>query len=308
VVLRKVAAVILAFVIASLGLVAQASSFGPWTTAVEIEQFGPGAHPDFNTSTALEGCPFTSRDGRAFFIASDRAGGLGGLDIWVSTRARTTDPWGAPVNLGAPINSAHNDFCPTLAQDGREFFFVSNRPGHCGATANGDIYTTRFRREWKAEPVTHLGCVLNSEWDEHSPFPSEEPELGEVLYMSSARPSGPADTPGDHDLYLSEKEGGSYGAATPLNINTNEYHEGQPNVRRDGLEIFFYSNRPGTLGGNDIYLSTRVPGGLWGEPVNLGPSVNSAASETRPSLSWDATTLYFGSTRAGTSDVYVTTR
>lgn len=45
--------------------------------------------------------------------------------------------------------------------------------------------------------------------------------------------------------------------------------------------------------------------------MNLGPNVNTAASETRPSLSWDGTTLYFGSTRPGgdgDSDHYVTTR
>jgi hypothetical protein len=49
----------------------------------------------------------------------------------------------------------------------------------------------------------------------------------------------------------------------------------------------------------------------WSTPVNLGPSVNTAASETRPSLSWDGTALYFGSNRAGgdgDSDHYVTTR
>jgi hypothetical protein len=50
----------------------------------------------------------------------------------------------------------------------------------------------------------------------------------------------------------------------------------------------------------------------WSTPTNLGPDVNSAASETRPSLSWDGTTLYFGSTRpaseAGSSDIYLTTR
>ena len=81
--------------------------------------------------------------------------------------------------------------------------------------------------------------------------------------------------------------------------------------RKDGRELFFYSNRPGTLGGNDIYSATRNGNGPWSTPVNLGPNVNSAASETRPSLSWDGHTLYLGSTRPGgegMSDIYVTTR
>lgn len=64
------------------------------------------------------------------------------------------------------------------------------------------------------------------------------------------------------------------------------------------------------MGGNDIWVSTRHhPWADWGEPVNLGPAVNSAAAESRPSLSWDMSTLYFGSTRVGgQSDIYVTVR
>lgn len=89
--------------------------------------------------------------------------------------------------------------------------------------------------------------------------------------------------------------------------------EGQPNVRRDGLELFFFSNRPGSLG-NDIYSASRAStADDWSTPLNLGPAVNGVAtsSETRPSRSRDGTTLYFGSNRAGgegDADHYVTTR
>ncbi len=74
--------------------------------------------------------------------------------------------------------------------------------------------------------------------------------------------------------------------------------------------MFFWSDRAGGQGGADIYSVTRQSvTGSWGTPLNLGPNVNSAAGETRPSLSWDGTILYFGSTRVGgQSDVYVTTR
>jgi Tol biopolymer transport system component len=95
-------------------------------------------------------------------------------------------------------------------------------------------------------------------------------------------------------------------------VNTG-FVEGQPNVRRDGLELFFFSNRPGSLG-NDIYSASRAStADGWSTPVNLGPAVNgvTASSETRPSLSWDGTTLFFGSNRAGSegdADHYVTTR
>jgi Tol biopolymer transport system component len=79
-------------------------------------------------------------------------------------------------------------------------------------------------------------------------------------------------------------------------------------VRRDGLELFFYSDRPGSAG-NDIYSASRSSVfDDWSTPVNLGPGVNSAGAESRPWLSWDGTTLYFGTTRNGSSDIFVTTR
>lgn len=283
--------------------------FGDWGVAVDIESYGAGADENFNTPST-EGCPFVSPDGKMFFVASTRPGGLGGLDIWVSTRANPDEPWGEPVNLGAPINSAANDFCPTIARDGKTFFFASNRPGYCGASINSDIYKTRLGPGLTVDSVTHLSCEVNSGWDEHSPFPAQMPGIGPVLFYSSARPADAEDTPGDHDLYMSPMDGGVYQAGIALSgINTSA-NEGQPNVRRDGQELFFWSDRAGGVGGADIYsVEKDSPTGDWGTPQNLGPNVNSAAGETRPSLSWDGTTLYFGSTRVGgQSDVYVTTR
>ena len=82
---------------------------------------------------------------------------------------------------------------------------------------------------------------------------------------------------------------------------------------RDRLELFFFSNWPGSLG-NDIYSASRASTkDDWSTPVNLGPAVNgtAASSETQPSLSWDGTTLYVSSDRSGgegNADHYVTTR
>lgn len=308
---RTVAIALLAAVMSITGAIAALGfgQFGEWSPAQDIEEFGAGAHENFNTE-ALEGCPFISPDGKMFFIASNRPGGQGGLDIWVSTRASAADAWGEPVNLGPPINTAANDFCPTIDRDGKTFFFVSNRSGHCGATPNADIYTARFDAGLQVDSVTHLGCEVNSGWDEHSPFPINIQGVGPALFYSSARPADAADAPGDHDLYMSVSRGGVYGPGQYLDGVNTPANDGQPNVRRDGLEMFFWSDRPGGVGGPDIYSSIRLsPTAGWEAPENLGPNVNSAAAETRPSLSWDGTTLYFGSTRVGgQSDIYVTTR
>jgi hypothetical protein len=289
------------------------ANYSGWSPALSAELAPPGAHPNFNTAL-LDGCPFPSRDGKMFFMASTRSGGLGGIDIWVSTRQSVDEPWGEPVNVGTPVNSASNDFCPTIARDGHTFYFVSNRPGGCGGD---DIYVTRLRDDSGFDEPENVGCQVNSVGNEASPVPLPEPTRGPVLYFSSTQAGGyaadaPGATTGDADIYMSESHGGVFEPAALVPGVNSAFEDGQPNVRRDALEIFFYSTRPGTLGLADIYSATRArTSDVWATPVNLGPNVNSAAADTRPSPSWDGTTLYFGSTRAGgegASDIYVTTR
>jgi peptidoglycan-associated lipoprotein len=306
--------VVLAAIAFCTAALATSGEFGPWSQATRVEAI-PGTDPSFN-GNMLDGCPFISRDGKTFYMASRRLTGDGDqnndINIWVSTRAAEGDPWGAPVLVGEPVSidttaagaAQVNDFCPTLARDGHEFYFVSNRAGGCGGD---DMYVTRLRPDgW--DPIANLGCDVNTPANEASPFPLPQSHSGPVLYFSST-------ITGAGDLYLSEWHGGAFqGRELVPGVNTASV-EGQPNVRRDGLEIFFFSNRPGSLG-NDIYAATRAStADAWSAPVNLGPAVNGTtnSAETRPSLSWDGTTLYFGSTRTGggaegDADHYVTTR
>jgi len=285
-------------------------AYSEWSLAQDIEQVRPGAHPNFNT-TFSEGCPFIAPNGKTFFIASNRPGGKGGLDIWMSTRATEDEPWGEPVNVGEPVNSASDDFCPTIARDMHTFYFASRRQvgvqgvDWCGGS---DLYVTRRRDDGTFEPPRNLGCDVNGALDEFGPFPVEEPGSGPVLYFSSTRPGyGSAG-----NLYRSESHGGVFGPANLVPGVNSLVDDGQPNLSRDGLELYFYSARSNVSGvpkDNDIYVSTRASASdPWSTPINLGTDVNSGASETRPSLSWDGTTLYFGSTRAGSNDIYVTTR
>jgi hypothetical protein len=88
--------------------------------------------------------------------------------------------------------------------------------------------------------------------------------------------------------------------------------DNRPNLRPDGLEIFFYSNRPGGSGGTDLWSATRpTTTAPWSTPVNLGPIVNTAGGDLHPSVSADGRTLYLDSDRpggAGDVDLWVTTR
>lgn len=303
-------------------VLARAAQYSQWSPAVRLETAGAPADPAFNT-TALDGCPLMSRDGKSFYMASTRSGGLGGIDIWVSTRSSVDEPWGAPVNVGAPINSAANDFCPTIDRDGHRFFFVSERVTWAGGAACGgaDLYVTRFRSDGTAEEPQNLGCSWNggpnSAANEASPSPLPESGSGPVLYFSSSRAGGFSQeaagaVSGDQDIYMSRSHGGDYGLAELVAGVNTVAEDAQPNVGRGSLEIFFFSTRSGTLGGPDIYAATRArTSDAWSTPVNLGTNVNSTAGDTRPSISWDGTVLHFGSTRSGgegSTDIYRTTR
>ncbi len=298
----------------TLASIAAAATFGGWSTARSAETF-EGADPALNTS-ALEGCAAISRNDRDLYFASDRPGGLGGIDIWVSRRERSDDPWGQPEHLGAPINSPFDDFCPSPTRDGHGFLFVSGRPGGCGPTNTSDIYRTRESpRGWA--PLEHLPCSVNSAGNEAGPFllPGA---TGKTLYFSSTVAGGFASDPpgnptGDADLYTAAQGAdGSFEARVLIPGLNTASNDARPNLRRDGLEIFFDSNRVGGIGGFDLWSATRASeSDAWEAPQNLGPQVNSTAGETRSSLSWDGKRLYFGSNRPGgegSSDIYVTTR
>jgi hypothetical protein len=287
---------------------AYGQQFSSWSAAVNL---GPTVN-----STANDACPSISRDGLSLYFASTRAGGQGGLDIYVSHRESLEDPWEAPVNLGPTINTASNEFCPALSIDGHLLFFASNRAGGCGGI---DIYVSRRldKREDFGEsgwgPPQNLGCTINSSMDDFGPNYFEVNGVG-TLYFNSNRLGGA----GGEDIYAAARDADdasgmpSFEPPTPvMELNTGS-NDQQPSVRRDGLEVIFTSDRPGGIGNLDLWVATRAStSDPWSNPQNLGTAVNSTAADARPALSWDGTELYFGSTRSGgfgSGDLYVSTR
>jgi Tol biopolymer transport system component len=297
---RIIVLVAVGIVVAATATLASAMSFSVWGPGQSLETAGGGAADSLNTA-ALEGCPSISRDGLTLYFASNRSGGYGGLDIYTSTRASTSAPWGEPVNLGSTINTAGNEFCPTPSRDEHSLMFVSNgQPGRCGAGA--DIFRAERSAttgEWST-PVD-LGCVVNSPADEASPF-----LCGDQLYFSSTRS-------GHSQIYVASvaDDGAVLDPPALAPGLSSTYNDARPNLRRDCREIIFDSDRPGGVGGIDLWTSTRSgANGTWSPPVDL-TTVNSPANDLRASLSWDGTQLIFGSNRAGTEgnlDLYIANR
>ena len=302
------AAVLASFAAAAwFALAADAAQiFSAWGSAQKLDEVA-GNSSELNTP-AMDGCPIQSPDGLSLYIASTRPGGLGGLDLWVARRPNRQAPWGAPVNLGEPVNSAADDFCPTPIRKGG-LFFVSREalPGACGL---GDIYFTRFSRQSGWSEPQRLACAPdgpNSALDEQGPSYVASSKKSGSLYFSRSS----ATVPGD--IFVSSGvAGGAFGPAAAVSeLNDPVANDIQPNVRKDGREVVFSSNRSGTLGGQDIWTATRQNANQpWAGITDLGPAVNTAAAETRPSLSRDGRQLLFGRAPGpeGMSDVYVATR
>jgi Tol biopolymer transport system component len=251
-----------------------------------------------NTSF-IDADPAISKDGLSLYISTDRPGGLGDLDIWVSQRASVVDPWGPPQPLGPNVNSTAADLAPALSPDGHRMYFGSFRTGGCGGA---DIYVSHrhdAKDDFGWEPAVNLGCVVNTASDELFPTYFEDEALGTTtLYYASNRPGGV----GDLDIYASTRSGddGAFGPGALVAELSSSGRDSRTAIRRDGLEIFLASDRPGGLGDRDLYVATRASTlDAWSTPVNLGPVVNSVARDGAPALSFDGTTLYFFSRRPG---------
>src|SRR2546422_160022 len=242
---------------------ARAQRFSDWSAPVNLG-------PVINSAFSDQG-PAISKDGRSLYFTSNRPGGLGGFDMYVSQREDVDEPWSSPVNLGPTVNTAFDEGNPAFSRDGHFLFFQSKRPGGFGGI---DIWVSRRNHthddfDWQL-PV-NLGPGVNSAADDNGPsyFQNDEGDFenddegdceneeegAPQLYFGSSRPGGL----GAADIYLSEQMAdGSFGPAVLVTELSSPMNENRPSIRHDGLEIFFQSNRAGSTGtALDLWVGTR---------------------------------------------------
>lgn len=211
-------------------------------------------------------------------------------------------PFNPQVLLQASTKA--DEMLPYLTHDGNELYFLR-------AVAEKDkntFYSKQFDEKKLLLYVSRRKKDANGEWATYTagePLPAPFNQSGEegsvcltadgkVLYYSIlTHENGYANC----DLWYTERQGGVW---QPLknagkNVNGERTWESQPTLTPDGQYLYFVSNRPGGMGGTDIWRCRRLPNGDWSRAENLGASVNTQGDEKFPYMHADGHTLYFAS-------------
>ncbi|WP_158799551.1 OmpA family protein [Pedobacter sp. L105] len=188
-----------------------------------------------------------------------------------------------PVNLGAAINTKDREYLPTLTADGNSLIFSRT------VDNNEDFYIShKVNQQWQT--AVPLSDKINTRFNEGAQTITPD---GNYLFFTGCNRE---DGFGSCDLYVSHKVGNGWD--TPFNlgavVNSSSW-DSQPAVTPDGNTLYFVSNRPGGMGGYDIWKTTLDNDGNWGKPQNLGPDINTPFDENTPFVHPDGKTLYFSS-------------
>lgn len=197
-----------------------------------------------------------------------------------------------PEKLPALINTTDNEYFPSLTVDGSMLVFTRqalNQPDTIGLKNQEDLYLA----DWDSSAfinVRKMGVPINTAGNEGTQSLSQDGRF--MIFTACNRP----DTKGGCDLYIALRTGTEWGV--PVNagypVNTR-YWESTPFLSPDGRYLYFASNRPGGMGGMDIWRSEKDASGSWKEPVNLGIPINTPGQEMSPVAGSDGRTLFFAS-------------
>jgi tetratricopeptide (TPR) repeat protein len=182
-------------------------------------------------------------------------------------------------NLGSSINSTYSECNPVLSNDESMMIYTKVLPFY-----DAIMFSVKTDTGWN-DPVN-----LNEQMKvDYNFYPTSISCDGKELFLYS---------PDNYDgvIYSSRFVNNSWSSPEKLNDNINtKYWESHATISHDNSRLIFTSNRKGTLGGLDIYVSSRDTAGEWGPASNLGPVINTPLNEETPFLSRDDKTLFFSS-------------
>ncbi|WP_291859726.1 hypothetical protein [Marinilabilia sp.] len=192
-------------------------------------------------------------------------------------------------HLGEIVNSPYEDHSPIVLYDESTIYFTSTRPID-SLNMEGPFFENIFVSHWR-----------NQQWT--------KPKVLEIPGYQGTNRATVGLTPDGQGLIFFENygmvgllfityktfEGWTEPEQLPAPINSG-FNETHASFTPDGNTIFFSSERPGGLGGKDIYSSKKLPDGTWGKPINAGEAINTSLNEESPFIHPDGKTLYFSST------------
>lgn len=228
-----------------------------------------------------EGAPTLSSDGRTLvFTACEFMGdygphrkGFGSCDLFMSVNEG--NQWQPPVNMGAPINTAHWESQPSLSADGNTLYFIRGTPSRTGVK-NQDIYVTHKNAEGKWSVPERLSNKINTPGREESVHIHPD---GRTLFFSSNGHTGM----GGLDLYVSRKnENGEWDEPVNLGYPINTHaDENSILVSSDGKLAFYASDKEGGFGKLDLY-TFELPQFAQATPVSFAQGRVSDAQTKEP--------------------------
>jgi hypothetical protein len=194
-----------------------------------------------------------SADGLTLYFTSNRPGGSSLGNIYVTTRASRSAPWGPAVNMGPTINSSRGTCEPWISADGLELYFASYQSGGYGGK---DIWVARRATENDPWGVpANLGPVVNSAYGEGKPCLSPDGLLLFFEDLGRPRPGGY----GDGDFWMTRRASLSDPWQTPVNLGPKVNGPGLeaiPRVSPDGRTLYFWGIRVGV---GDVWQAPIIP-------------------------------------------------
>ena len=196
----------------------------------------------------------------------------------------------------ALINSKESDYSPAYAdKKGNKLIFSSNRQGALGAMDittgqnHYDLYETALDKNGKWSTPTAMAGAIDSKMNDASVSVSRK---GDVMFMTRCPEEKNKQL--KCQIYVCKKQGPAWAEPELLPFNIDSVAFAHPAISADGKTLYFTSKLAGGYGGKDIWKST-MDGKVWGQPVNLGPSINTQGDEMYPYIADDDKTLYFSS-------------
>jgi len=207
-------------------------------------------------------------------------------------------------NLGIEVNSPFAEYYPFSASD-ESFLIYNSRRNNGGNKGSDGSYSAdvfiSIAKNGKFTKAKSINKKINSKEFDEEIVGLASSNTKAVLYFGGKTTSdgklGLVDVK-NHDL-INRKN-------LPDVINS-KHDEISASINNLSKEIYFASNKPGGYGGTDLYVTRLLPNGDWGEPQNLGPTINTIYDEDFPVLSQDGKILYFssnGHTSMGGYDIF----